>query len=459
MEFDIGKIVLENELTISDLELDVIKTPTNVTEKTITENGTYNAVEDDVDGYSIVHVSVSEPSGTIDIVKNGIYDVKNDASANVNVAPLLEEKSVIPTKEVREVTPDNDFDGLSKVIVQPIPDEYIIPEGTRNINQNGDYDVREKATVVVNVPEKVLGSKTITENGVYNPINDGLDGYNYVNVATSGVNINDYYYTKDTYSGGIRSYIKDVPTLNTENLTTMYAFFAGCQNLTNIPNINTSKVTNMSTMFNGCNKIKTIPALNTSKVTDMSGMFSECPALIEVPELDTSNVTTMSSMFNRCKNLKTVPTMNTNKVTNMALMFSYSGITTIPQLDTSKVTNMYNMFYSCLDLITIPKLNFENVNNVSGFLTGASNVINIGGFENLGKAYLTNKSANYTNYGLVLTNCSKLTHDSLMNVINNLYDIKTKGCQAQRLQLGPTNLAKLTEEEIQIATDKGFNVS
>lgn len=30
MEFDIGKIVLEHELTISDLELDVIKTPTSV---------------------------------------------------------------------------------------------------------------------------------------------------------------------------------------------------------------------------------------------------------------------------------------------------------------------------------------------------------------------------------------------------------------------------------------------
>lgn len=459
MEFDIGKIVLENELTISDLELDVIKTPTSVMEKTITENGTYNAVEDDVDGYSIVHVSVSEPSGTIDIVKNGIYDVKNDASANVNVAPLLEEKSVIPTKEVREITPDNAFDGLSKVIVQPIPNEYIIPEGTRNINQNGDFDVREKATVVVNVPEKVLGSKTITENGVYNPINDGLDGYNYVNVATSGVNINDYYYTNDTYSGGIRNYIKEIPTLNTENLTTMYSFFAGCKNLTNIPNINTSNVTNMSTMFNGCEKIKTIPALNTSKVTDMSGMFSECPALIEIPELDTSNVTTMSNMFNRCKNLKTIPTMNTNKVTSMALMFSYSGITTIPELNTSNVTSVYNMFSSCSGLITIPKLNFENVNNVSGFLSGAESVVNIGGFENLGKAYLTNKSANYSNYGLVLTNCSKLTHDSLMNIINNLYDIKTKGCQAQRLQLGSTNLAKLTDEEKQIAIDKGWNVS
>ena len=459
MEFDIGKIVLENELTISDLELDVIKTPTNVMEKTITENGIYEAVEDDVDGYSIVHVSVSEPSGTIDIVKNGIYDVKNDASANVNVAPLLEEKSVIPTKEVREITPDNNFDGLSRVIVQPIPDEYIIPEGTRNINQNGDFDVREKATVVVNVPEKVLGSKTITENGVYNPINDGLDGYNYVNVATSGVNINDYYYTKDTYYGGIRKYIKEIPMLNTETLDTMYEFFAGCTNLTNIPNINTSKVTNMRMIFSGCTKIKTIPMLNTEKVTNMQGMFTECTSLIEIPKLYTNNVADMSSMFSYCKNLKTIPTMNTNKVTTMSMMFYQSGITTIPELNTSNVTSAYNMFYSCSGLITIPKLNFENVNNVSGFLTGAESVVNIGGFENLGKAYLTDKSANYTNYGLVLTNCSKLTHDSLMNIINNLYDIKTKGCKEQRLQLGPTNLAKLTDEEKQIAIDKGWNLS
>ena len=371
----------------------------------------------------------------------------------------LQEKEATPTKERQEIKADQQYDGLSKVVVNAIPDEYIIPEGTRNINQNGDYDVREKATVVVNVPEKVLGSKTITENGVYNPINDGLDGYNYVNVATSGVNINDYYYTKDTYYGGIRKYIKEIPMLNTETLDTMYEFFAGCTNLTNIPNINTSKVTNMRMIFSGCTKIKTIPILNTEKVTNMQGMFTECTSLIEIPELDTNNVTDMSSMFSYCKNLKTIPTMNTNKVTTMSMMFYNSGITTIPELNTSKVTSVYNMFYSCYGLITIPKLNFENVNNVSGILSGASNVVNIGGFENLGKAYLTNKSANYSNYGLVLTNCSKLTHDSLMNIINNLYDIKTKGCKEQRLQLGPTNLAKLTEEEKQIAINKGWNVS
>ena len=371
----------------------------------------------------------------------------------------LQEKEATPTKEKQEIVAEKQYDGLSKVVVNAIPDEYIIPTGTLEITENGIQDVTEKSSVIVNVPEKQLGTKTITTNGTYKATDDNLDGYSEVEVATSGVNINDYYYTNDNYSGDIRAYIKDVPTLNTENLTTMYGFFAVCKNLTNIPNINTSKVTNMSTMFNGCNKLKTIPALNTSKVTNMSGMFSECPSLIEIPELDTSNVTTMSSMFNRCKNLKTVPTMNTNKVTSMALMFSYSGITTIPELNTSNVTSVYNMFDSCSNLITIPKLNFEKVTNVSGFLTGAESVVNIGGFENLGKAYLTNKSANYTNYGLVLTNCSKLTHDSLMNIINNLYDIKTKGCQAQRLQLGSTNLAKLTDEEKQIAIDKGWNLS
>ena len=77
----------------------------------------------------------------------------------------------------------------------------------------------------------------------------------------------------------------------------------------------------------------------------------------------------------------------------------------------------------------------------------------------LGASYTTSSSVNYSNYTLNLLPCSKLTHDSLMNIINNLYDIKTKGCNAQNLILGYTNLTKLTEEEIAIATNKGWTVS
>ena len=371
----------------------------------------------------------------------------------------LQEKEVIPTKETQEIVAEKQYDGLFKVVVNAIPDEYIIPSGEININSNGTYDVTDKANANVNVPEKVLGTKSITSNGTYKATDDNVDGYSEVVVSTSGVDINDYYDTNNNYSGDIRVYIKEIPMINTENLTTMYQFFSNCQNLTNIPKINTSNVTNMNMMFLSCGKIKTIPALDTSKVTNMSNMFSGCASLIEIPELYTNNVVNMSNMFKDCSNLKTIPALDTSKVTSMSNMFYRSGITIIPELNTSNVRYVTDMFYVCVNLITIPKLNFESVTNVSSFLSGANNVVNIGGFENLGAAYSTTQSADYYYYRLDLTSCTKLTHESLMNVINNLYDIKTKGCKVQSLRLGATNLAKLTEDEIAIAQNKGWNVS
>ena len=111
------------------------------------------------------------------------------------------------------------------------------------------------------------------------------------------------------------------------------------------------------------------------------------------------------------------------------------------------------------NLITVPKLNASKVINVTNMFNVCSNLTNLGGLENLGQAYDTTKSANYSSYTLDLSTCKKLTHDSLMNVINNLYDIKSKGCNPQSLVLGSTNISKLSAEEIQIATDKGFNVN
>lgn len=54
-----------------------------------------------------------------------------------------------------------------------------------------------------------------------------------------------------------------------------------------------------------------------------------------------------------------------------------------------------------------------------------------------------------------LTPCNKLTHDSLMVVINGLQTVTT----TQTLSLGETNLAKLTDAEKQIATDKGWTLT
>lgn len=222
---------------------------------------------------------------------------------------------------------------------------------------------------------------------------------------------------------------------NTGDVINMAGMFENCENLKTIPLLDTRNVTNMAGMFSFCSNLKTIPKINTAKVTDMSTMFSVCKNLEEIPLLDTSNVTNMHKMFGNCELLRTIPELNTVSVSSMPSMFiNCSSIKDIPLLEASSVTNVWQIFDGC-ELLE-----------------------NLGGLKNLGQAYSTTMTANDGWYSLVLSKCPLLTHDSLMNVINNLYDIKSKGVKPQTLQLGDTNKAKLTAEEIAIATNKGWDV-
>ena len=308
----------------------------------------------------------------------------------------LQEKEIIPTKNIQNIVADFPFDGLSKVTVNPIPDEYIIPSGEIEFTQNGTYDVTDKASAKVNVPEKQLGTKTITQNGTYNASDDNLDGYSQVEVQTSGVDINDYFDLTKKNDGVARTYIKKFPLVDTSSYTSLSYFFDNFFNLEEIPLLNTSKVTNMNRFCNYCKKLKKFPQLDTSKVTVMSEMFSNNYSLQE-----------------------------------------------IPLLDCSKVVQAVNMLW------------YVNPG------------VKLGGFLNFGQAFLTSASANYMYYTLDLSQgrniyfatATNLSHESLMNVINNLYDIATKGVATQQLILGSKNLEKLTAEELAIATTKGFSVS
>ena len=59
------------------------------------------------------------PTGTIDITKNGLHNVKNYEVANVQVQPNLQKKVV---EENGEVIADEGYDGLIKVVVN-VPKE------------------------------------------------------------------------------------------------------------------------------------------------------------------------------------------------------------------------------------------------------------------------------------------------------------------------------------------------
>ena len=282
-----------------------------------------------------------------------------------------------------------------------------------------------------------------------------------------GVDINEY--LSDTITKGNASSpgwsntIKKMRSpLTVEGTSAEYMFYHCPVN--ELPQLDTSNVTNMSHMFTICANLTTIPQINTSNVTNMDYMFSGCANLTTTSQLDTSNVTDMRYMFNSCTNLTTIPQINTSNVTNMSLMFaSCANLTTIPQLDTSNVTDMSNMFSGCRKITTIPQLNGEKLINVYRNFYSCTSLENFNGLINLGQEFSTSQNANYYNYTLDLSSSTSLTEQSIINILNNLYDIATKGCKTQTVTLGATNLAKLTSTEgqqaLESAQSKGWNIN
>ena len=123
-------------------------------DKTVVNNGTYNANDDDADGYKKVVVAL--PLGTKNITQNGTYEAVSDnvrgyTNVTVNVTPTTMQK---------------------------------------NITQNGTYtasddNVQGYSKVVVDVAQPNLITKDIYVDGTYNASDDNADGYSSVTVAHS----------------------------------------------------------------------------------------------------------------------------------------------------------------------------------------------------------------------------------------------------------------------------------
>lgn len=89
-----------------------------------------------------------------DIGYDGLSKVTVMPIPDEYIIPILQDKEVTPSKLVQEVTADGEFTGLNKVTVDAIGDEYVIPTGNLDVVENGDFDVTEYASVNVNVQTK-----------------------------------------------------------------------------------------------------------------------------------------------------------------------------------------------------------------------------------------------------------------------------------------------------------------
>ena len=199
--------------------------------------------------------------------------------------------------------------------------------------------------------------------------------------------------------------------------------------------------------------ISFIEDLDTSNMTRMDYMFNMDSYIInlDLSNWNVSKVTTMNYMFGQCTNLTSLDlsSWRVNSVMNLSyFLYSCSKIESlnIENWDTSKVTSLQGIFNGCNKLVTV--LGIIDMINVTAinYMFGVS-----GGCSALETIYL--KNLNVTGLNLIKT--VSLTHESLMYLINNLVPTIT----AKTINLGATNLDKLTDEEKAIAVEAGWTLA
>ena len=125
------------------------------------------------------------------------------------------------------------------------------------------------------------------------------------------------------------------------------------------------------------------------------------------------------------------------------LFYDYKG-TSVDNLiaydDTSNVTTMVSMFNSCSNLTTIPQLDTSNVIDMYNIFSSCSRLTEI---------HMTGMKVSFD-----VSASTKFTREALVEIINNCATVTS----TQTLKMGSTNLAKLTEEDKQIATNKGWKL-
>lgn len=245
--------------------------------------------------------------------------------------------------------------------------------------------------------------------------------------------------------------LEEAPMFDTSKSTNFSNMFYKARYIKEIPAYNTSNGTDFSKML-GYNQITRIPEIDTSKGENFFGMFTSS-TLYKIPKLNLKNAKNCSYMFNYCSNMdqKEDITLDVGNCQNFAFMFNYCrNMKVAPTMDTSKGRVFAYMFNACTYLVTIPKLNLSNA--VEKYYSELIMTINEGlantfsGCVNLENIKI--EGVIYQNISFV--DCTKLTHESLMSIINALAN-HSSATTKHYCRLGSTNLAKLSNEEKAIA--------
>lgn len=191
-----------------------------------------------------------------------------------------------------------------------------------------------------------------------------------------------------------------------------------------------SAIQNVAYLFDQASNLKSIDFTGrklTGIIGSINNMFTNTPITTIIwGESDLSGVTSLNNAFDYCYNLTSIslPGTNIHITSNSGMNYAFRGCTNATTIDLS------NMDFT------------SNVNFIQTFY-GDNKLENLIFKPNAGIA----NNIDVKNY--------PLTVDSLLSLFNALASVSTK----KTCTIGATNSAKLSAEEIAIATEKGWTIA
>ena len=367
----------------------------------------------------------------------------------------------------------------------------------------------------------VIAPLNVTENGEY-VAPSTIDGYSpvTVNVPTGGAGIPSeafsisgdcsYRFAFAGWDWFIENYGDQINTSNITTATNMFDYL----NLETIPftiNLSTNGCSCIS-MFESSRNLKTLPEVS-GKTTGFSSVFSSCYRIRQIPDswgnLDFSHFTTnsytnMNGIFSGCYSLRQIPASLISNLHNEKTTGSYGkpyytcfsscfSLDEILNLPVDGATMTSNMFASSFDNCSrLKDMTFATNNGTPYTANWKTQTIDLTKSVGSSSNSYVNNILNY-NSGITVDKkvtddttyqalkddpdwfttdiaYSRYNHDSAVATINSLPDtstylaanggtntIKFKGESGSATDGGAINT--LTEEEIAVATAKGWTVT
>lgn len=293
-----------------------------------------------------------KPSGTLDIVENGVYNVYSYSSASVDVHPSTSLSETYISNGNYNIT--GEFNG--GVITVDVPAPQFVTE-TLNVSTNGTYNPGEGvdgySQVVVDVPQSVTGftEKEITE------------GVKIVNLSNSASYVHPYVFEKDTYLQTVNLpnciSVGENAFAECDNLSSVYLpnctsigenAFSGCRNL---QNINIENCLFLSGAILGSTKISEI---NLPKCRYLSGrVFYNCTSLVSISLPKCEFIS--GSTFGYCYNLTSISLPNCKSIGSY--VFEYCSLLSSVSLPNCIYING-SCFNGCdsLSMLDLPNCEF-----------------------------------------------------------------------------------------------------